>query len=171
MPQMGYVAVTGTKQGNITAGCNTPESMGNKYQEDHPDESTVLQFDHNMLIPRDPQSGQPTGQRVHKPVVYRTRYDKATPLMNQALCTGERLSEVVFKWYRTTMDGKQEHYFTHTLTDATIVDITTETVLATDESLDFRDHEVVYSLVYRKIVWKHDGANTEGEDDWRKPVT
>ncbi|OAD20124.1 Hcp1 family type VI secretion system effector [Candidatus Thiomargarita nelsonii] len=68
------------------------------------------------------------------------------------------------------MEGKQEHYFTHTLTDATIVDITAETVLATDESLDYRDHEVVFSLVYLKIKWEHVVAGTSGEDTWRKPA-
>ncbi|KHD09677.1 Major exported protein [Candidatus Thiomargarita nelsonii] len=171
MPQVAYVTTNGVTQGLMTAGCNTPESMGNKYQQDHTDESTVLEFDHELIIPRDPQTGQPTGQRVHRPVVYRTRYDKATPLMNQALCTGERLPEVIIKWYRTTMEGTQEHYYTHTLTDATIIGIKAETALATDESLDYRDHEVVYSLVYRKIKWEHVVAGTSGEDDWRKPVT
>ncbi|TGO02231.1 hypothetical protein PN36_28310 [Candidatus Thiomargarita nelsonii] len=154
MPQVAYVTVNGVRQGLITAGCNT---------QDHTDESTVLQFEHQMIIPRDPQTGQPTGQRVHKPLVYRTRYDKTTPLMNKALCTGERLSEVVIKWYRTIMEGTQEYYFTHTLTDAIIVDIKAETTLATDNSLDYRDHEVVYSLVYRKIKWEHVVAGTSGD--------
>jgi len=169
MPQVAYMTVKGKKQGLMTAGCNTAESMGNKYQQDHTDESTVIQFDHQMIIPRDPQTGQPTGQRVHKPVIVKTRYDKGTPLMNQALCTGEILEEVTIKWYRTTLEGTQEHYFTHTFTDATIVEINAETALATDESLDYRDHEVVYSMVYRKIEWEHVVAGTSGSDDWRAP--
>ncbi|WP_252724590.1 type VI secretion system tube protein Hcp, partial [Acinetobacter baumannii] len=38
-------------------------------------------FNHEVIIPRDPQSGQPTGQRVHKPVVITKVFDKASPLL------------------------------------------------------------------------------------------
>jgi type VI secretion system secreted protein Hcp len=170
MPQVAYMTVTGEKQGQITAGANTPESVGNKYQEEHTDESTVLECNHPIMIPRDPQTGQPTGQRVHLPFTVRTRFDKAAPLMDQAICTGERL-QVEIKWWRTTMQGTQEHYYTHKLTDATLVDVKTEVVLCTDTSQDYRDHEKVYSMVYRKIEWKHEVAATEGSDDWRKLAT
>ncbi|KEA24206.1 hypothetical protein BH79_29030 [Pseudomonas aeruginosa C0324C] len=47
-----------------------------------------------MIIPRDPQSGQPTGQRVHKPVVITKVFDKASPLLLAALTSGERLTKV-----------------------------------------------------------------------------
>jgi type VI secretion system secreted protein Hcp len=171
MPQVAYITITGSKQGLITAGCNTPESVGNKYQQDHTDESTVIQFNHELMIPRDPQTGQPTGQRVHKPLCFKKRYDKASPLLFQALCSGERLTEVEVKWYRTTMDGTQEHYFTHTLTDALLINIEGDMTLATDVSLDYRDHEETLCMTYRKIVWKHVVAGTEGSDDWRAPKT
>ncbi|WP_194792073.1 type VI secretion system tube protein TssD [Pseudomonas sp. UFMG81] len=63
-----YMAVTGEKQGLITAGAFTADSVGNTYQEGHEDQVMVQGFEHEVIIPRDPQSGQPTGQRVHKPV-------------------------------------------------------------------------------------------------------
>jgi type VI secretion system secreted protein Hcp len=170
MPTVAYMTVNGQTQGLMTAGCNTPESMGNKYQEDHTDESTVLESNHQIMIPRDPQTGQPSGQRVHGPFAVRTRFDKAAPLMAQAICAGEIL-QVEIKWWRTTMEGTQEHYYTHKLTDATLVDVKTEVVLCTDTSLGFRDHEVVYSMVYRKIEWEHMVAGTSGSDDWRAPAT
>ncbi len=64
-----YMCITGTKQGLITAGAFTEDSVGNTYQEGHEDQVMVQGFNHEVIIPRDPQSGQPTGQRVHKPVV------------------------------------------------------------------------------------------------------
>ncbi|WP_254658935.1 type VI secretion system tube protein TssD, partial [Pseudomonas aeruginosa] len=64
-----YMSITGTKQGLITAGAFTEDSVGNTYQEGHEDQVMVQGFNHEVIIPRDPQSGQPTGQRVHKPVV------------------------------------------------------------------------------------------------------
>ncbi|MDP5566664.1 type VI secretion system tube protein TssD, partial [Pseudomonas aeruginosa] len=51
------------------AGAFTEDSVGNTYQEGHEDQVMVQGFNHEVIIPRDPQSGQPTGQRVHKPVV------------------------------------------------------------------------------------------------------
>lgn len=61
-----YMSITGTKQGLITAGAFTADSVGNTYQEGHEDQVVVQGFSHEVIIPRDPQSGQPTGQRVHK---------------------------------------------------------------------------------------------------------
>ncbi len=72
------VSITGTKQGLITAGAFTEDSVGNTYQEGHEDQVMVQGFNHEVIIPRDPQSGQPTGQRVHKPVVITKVFDKAS---------------------------------------------------------------------------------------------
>ncbi len=73
------MSITGTKQGLITAGAFTEDSVGNTYQEGHEDQVMVQGFNHEVIIPRDPQSGQPTGQRVHKPVVITKVFDKASP--------------------------------------------------------------------------------------------
>jgi type VI secretion system secreted protein Hcp len=159
--------VEGATQGPISSGANTSDSMGNKYQSDHADEITVIAYDHDVFIPRDPQSGQPVGRRVHGPVTIRKRFDKASPMLYQALCTGERLPTVEIHWFRTTMEGTQEHYFTHILEDALIVDIKGNMVLTTDVSQDYRDHEEEVLMTYRKITWKHEVAGTEGSDDWR----
>ncbi|WP_434083452.1 type VI secretion system tube protein TssD, partial [Escherichia coli] len=52
------------------------------------------------------------GQRVHKPVVITKVFDKASPLLLAALTSGERLTKVEIKWYRTSAAGTQEHYYT-----------------------------------------------------------
>ncbi len=120
-----YMSITGTKQGLITAGAFTEDSVGNTYQEGHEDQVMVQGFNHEVIIPRDPQSGQPTGQRVHKPVVITKVFDKASPLLLAALTSGERLTKVEIQWYRTSAAGTQEHYYTTVLEDAIIVDIRT----------------------------------------------
>ncbi|PMY41848.1 Hcp family type VI secretion system effector, partial [Pseudomonas sp. FW305-53] len=99
------------------------DSVGNTYQEGHEDQVMVQAFSHDVIIPRDPQSGQPTGQRVHKPVVITKVYDKSSPLLQAALTSGERMSEIVIQWYRTSAQGTQEHYYTTKLEDAIIVAI------------------------------------------------
>ncbi|WP_343229281.1 type VI secretion system tube protein TssD [Pseudomonas aeruginosa] len=49
-----YMSITGTKQGLITAGAFTEDSVGNTYQEGHEDQVMVQGFNHEVIIPRDP---------------------------------------------------------------------------------------------------------------------
>jgi len=170
MPGSIYMSVEGSKQGNITAGANSADSMGNKFQSDHTDESTVFAFDHNITVPRDPRNGQPVGQRVHQALQITKPLDAASPLLANSVCTGEVLPKCEFKFWRTNVQGQQEHYYTITLTDAIIVDITAHTPLLTDQSLDYREHEETISYSYRKIELNHVIAGKTGEDDWRAPA-
>ena len=171
MPYQAYMSIKGYTNTDMTVGVNTPESMGNKYQQDHTDEITIIGFEHNITIPRDPTSGMPVGPRVHKPLVITKRYDKSSPLLYDALCRGEKLETAEIKWYRTTMEGTMEHYFTHRLEDALIVDIQAIMELTTNTSLDYRDHEEKISMTYRKIEWEHMVSQSMASDDWREPKT
>jgi type VI secretion system secreted protein Hcp len=165
-----YMSVTGEKQGLITAGAFTADSVGNTYQEGHEDQVMVQAFTHDVIIPRDPQSGQPTGQRVHKPAMITKVYDKASPLLQAALTSGERLTEIVIHWYRTSAQGTQEHYYTTKLEDAIIVAINNKMHNCQDPSnLHFTHLEEVH-FTYRKITWTHEVSGTSGSDDWRLPV-
>ena len=166
-----YMSVTGAKQGLITAGAFTPDSVGNTYQEGHEDQVMVQGFSHDVIIPRDPQSGQPTGQRVHKPVCITKVFDKSSPLLLAALTSGERMTEVVIEWYRTSADGNQEYYYTTTLEDAVIVNIKSYMHNCQDpDNLHFTHLEDVH-FSYRKITWTHETSGTSGSDDCRAPVS
>ncbi len=80
------------------------------------------------------------------------------------------LPTVEVSWYRTSEEGKQEHFFTTTLEDATIVSINTVLPHALDKDNENYTQLIEVSLAYRKITWAHDVANTEGSDDWRNPI-
>lgn len=123
MPTPCYISITGQTEGNITAGAFTADSVGNIYVQGHEDEMLVQEFLHNVTVPTDPQSGQPSGQRAHKPFIFTVALNKAVPLLYNALASGEMLPKVELHWWRTSVEGKQEHYFTTRLTDATIVDM------------------------------------------------
>ncbi len=43
-----YMSITGTKQGLITAGAFTEDSVGNTYQEGHEDQVMVQGFNHEV---------------------------------------------------------------------------------------------------------------------------
>ena len=169
MPTPAYLSLKGTKQGLITAGPFTEKSVGNIYQEGHEDQILVQAFEHQVIIPRDPQSGQPTGQRVHKPLMITKVFDKSSPLIFNALTSGESLEKCRLEWFRTSTHGTQEHYFTIELEDAIIVDVTSRMPNCQDpENAHFTHTEDVF-FTYRKITWIHEQCGTMGSDNWRTP--
>jgi len=170
MPTPAYLSIAGSTQGNITEGAFTEDSVGNIYQEGHENEILVEAFSHTVTVPTDPQSGQPTGQRVHQPLTITKVFDKSSPMLYKALTTGERLPTCELKWYRTSKTGTQEHYFTIKLEDAIITNITGRMPNCQDPNqAHFTQLEDV-SFSYRKIAWTHEIASTSGEDDWRAPA-
>ena len=166
-----YMSVTGEKQQLITKSAFTADSIGNSYQEGHEDEVMVQAFSHQVTVPRDSQSGQPTGQRIHKAVVITKVFDKASPLLLNALTSGERMTLIEIKWYRTSAQGSQEHYYTTKLEDAIIVDIKDYMHNCQDPVNAHFTHLQDVHFTYRKITWEHIVCGTSGSDDWRSPIT
>jgi type VI secretion system secreted protein Hcp len=159
--------VIGERQGLITAGTFTNPSVGNIYQEGHEDEALIQAFEHKINLPRDPQSGQPTGQRMHQPFRVTKVMDKSSPLLFRSLTSGERLPEVTVQFYRTSAQGTQEHYFTIKLEDAIIVDITASMPHCQDPAQQHLTHMEDVFFTYRKITKTHEVASTSESDDWR----
>ncbi|HUT71275.1 MAG TPA: Hcp family type VI secretion system effector [Desulfatiglandales bacterium] len=170
MPTPAFLSIEGATQGNITEGAFTQESVGNVYQEGHENEILVEAFSHTVTVPTDPQSGQPTGQRVHKPLTITKVFDKSSPMLYKALSSGERLPKCEIKWWRTSSQGVQEHYFTTKLEDAIITTISARMPNCQDPSQAHFTHLEDVSFSYRKITWTHEIGSTTGEDDWRAPV-
>jgi type VI secretion system secreted protein Hcp len=170
MPTPAYLSIEGETQGNMTENAFTEDSVGNVYQEGHENEILVQAFNHEVTVPTDVQSGQPTGQRVHRPMKITKVFDKSSPLLYVALTTGEKLTKCILKWYRTSPAGQQEHYFTIELEDAIITDITSYMPNCQDEKNKQFTHLEDIAFSYRKITWTHEVAGTSGSDDWRTPV-
>jgi type VI secretion system secreted protein Hcp len=166
MPSPAYLTIVGVQQGNITEGALTADSVGTFSQDSHANEILIQAFEHQVFKPTDPQTRQPTGPRVHNAVKITKIYDKASPLLFNALCTGEQLPKVEIKWFRTTPEGQQEHYFTHTLEQATIVDIESYMPNCLDPSQASFTHMEKVQFAYKKITWTHEVAGTSGGDDW-----
>jgi len=171
MPTPCYISIHGSTQGNITQGAFTADSVGNIYVEGHEDEILVQAVNHGVGVPTDPQSGQPTGQRVHSPLTVTCALNKATPLIFNTVVTGEKLLTVVLKWYRTSVDGKQEHFFTYELEDAIATDLSVNMPHSQNESSSNYTQFVDITFSYRKITLDHIQAGTSGSDDWRKPIS
>ena len=169
MPTPAFISIKGSNQGKITAGAFTEDSVGNVYVEGHEDEIMAQAISHIVTVPTDPQSGQPAGQRVHKAFKFTCSLNKAVPLMYNALASGEMLPKVEVTWFRTSIDGRQEKFFSTVLEDAVIVDMNLVMPNAQDPSNAPYTQLLEVSLSYRKINWDHTISGTSGSDDWRRP--
>ncbi|MCP3940164.1 MAG: Hcp family type VI secretion system effector [Desulfobacteraceae bacterium] len=161
MPMPAHLEISGEKQGKID-GCCDMEGRENSI--------LVYSMDHDIHIPRDPQSGLPSGKRIHGALSIVKEFDKSSPKLYQSLVTGERLSNVTLKWYRITPEGTEEHYFSHVLETAIIVEIKPYMPVAfLNENEPYRHMEKV-SFTYEKIAWTWEVDGIESEDSWKVPV-
>ncbi len=142
-----HISLEGQTQGVIEGSCTAAGKEGT---------SVVLEYEHDVHIPLD-TTGQPTGVRVHQPLRIVKLIDKATPLLYKALVTGERLTEVMLKWYRIGPNS-EEHYFTTRLEDAIIV-----AIIPSGRPLE---HMEDVSFTYRKIIWTWEPGGITAQDDW-----
>jgi type VI secretion system secreted protein Hcp len=129
----------------------------------------VEAFNHEVHIPRDPQSGLSTGKRVHGALSAVKVYDKSSPKLYQALCTGEHMKNVTIKWYRIDKTGQEEHYFTHVLEDAIIVAIKPYMPNCLDPATESYTHMEEVLFTYQKIRWTWEIDGIEYEDSWLVP--
>jgi type VI secretion system secreted protein Hcp len=160
------MTVEGETQGVITEGALSEDSVGNLYQERHEYSFMEQAFEHKNVIHRHPQSGKPSGTRVHHPITVTKVFDKSSPLLNQALVTGEKLTCTI-EWYRTSSEGVQEHYFTQELEGAAVCAMRAYMPNCQDPANGHFTHLEEVSFSYSTITWTHEIAGTEGGDDWR----
>jgi len=162
MPMPSHLECEGENQGKIEGSCDMKGREG-----------TVLCYEmhHQVHIPRDPNSGLPSGKRVHGPITITKEFDKSSPKLYLALVTGEHMKKVVIKWYRIDKKGTEEHYFTHTLEDAIVVEMKPYVPITfVKENEPFRHMEQV-SFTYDKIIWKWEPDGIESEDSWKAPAS
>ena len=160
MPMPAHMTMTGNQQGEIAGSC---EMKGR--------EGTIIVYgeEHVIEIPRDTHSGLPTGKRIHHPLTVTKEFDKASPMLYQALCSGEQLSPVTLKYYRIDPQGAEQHYFTVELHNAIIVSMEPYFPLTfADDSKPFKHMEKL-SLTYEKIMWTFEDGGISAEDAWTAP--
>lgn len=152
MAHTAYLSIIGRKQGSISQGCNTKDSIGNKAQESHYNEITVLGCDFSLN-----KDGGDALVSITKPI------DKASPLLGNAFSNEEHL-QCTINFYRTNEQGYNEQFYTIELTDALIkiISFNHPNVLTTGDE----DMSEEISLSYRDISWKHKKAGTEGYQIW-----
>jgi len=160
MPMPAHLTLEGENQGAIEGSCDMEGREGS---------ILVYAMNHDVHIPRDPQSGLASGKRIHGALAIVKEQDKATPKLYQALCTGEHLKNVTLKWYRIESTGSEEHYMTHTLENAIIVEMKPYMPMAFVVQNEPYRHMEEVSFTYEKIKWTWEPDGIEAEDSWKVP--
>jgi type VI secretion system secreted protein Hcp len=152
-----YVTIKGKTQGTFK-GEGTKGNAGR---------IPVMSYEYEVDSPRDPGSGQATGKRQHKPVVFLKEIDAASPQIFTALVDNEVLTEVVFEFLKFSPSGMETVEFKVTLTNAGVA-LFRQTVRIGQQGgpvVDSRPLEEV-SLTFQKIELDYLLGNTEASDDW-----
>lgn len=161
-----YLTLKGQKQGSIN-GSNT--------QKGHENTIIVHAFSHEVLSPRDPASGLPTGKRMHKPFVITKDVDKSSPALWNALVNNENITAWTLQCWMPIVTptpgvGTEKQVYTISLVNANIAGISEVMPDNQDPSkLNLSIREQV-TFTYQKITWTWTDGSITASDDWESPV-
>ncbi|OTA18916.1 hypothetical protein Xbed_02902 [Xenorhabdus beddingii] len=158
MANMIYLTLKGDKQGLISQGCSSVESIGNKYQAGHENEIFILQLHHSIHREQNVN---------HSPIVFVKPQDKSSPLLLMAISNNETLN-LNFDFYRTAQLGAQEKCYSIECRGATIIDLSPNYPHSLTHA-EAQPEEVV-SIKYKDIICRHHMAGTSGYSVWDERV-
>lgn len=160
MPMPCYLTVEGQQQGKID---------GSTKVKGHEGKILVQAVEHLVEIPKSPQTGLPTGKRVHGPMTLTKEIDKSSPKLFQALTSGEQLKTVRFEYMRISPKGTEENYYSVALENAILTNIRSWTPNCLVSENQQIGHMEDISLTYEKITWTYEPDGIEAEDSWLAP--
>jgi type VI secretion system secreted protein Hcp len=136
-------------------------------------ENTILvhAFTSQVISPRDPSSGLPTGKRQHQPILILKEIDKSSVLLWSALVNNENLTAWKLQFYASDAKGIEQLLYTITLTNASIASMREallDNELPANATLPMRE-EITFT--YQKIQWTWANPALTAQDDWQAPTT
>ncbi|MFS8070823.1 MAG: type VI secretion system tube protein TssD [Byssovorax sp.] len=166
MALQAYLNLKGQRQGEI---------KGSVTQKGREGKIAVIAVSHEIISPRDPASGLPTGKRMHKPFVITKELDKSSPLLYNALVNNENISEWQLQYWTpqlkaTSGTGNEVQHYTVKLTNANVASIAFR--MANNKHPDlmkFAEYEEI-AFTYQKVGWTWNDGGISAEDDWESPV-
>lgn len=160
MPMPCYLVLEGQNQGKIE---------GSIQVKGHEGKILVQAVNHTIEIPKSPQTGLPTGKRVHLPMTLTKAIDQASPKLFQALTSGEQMKEVTVEYYFANKMGLEEKYYTVKLSNAIVTNIRSWVPNCLDPNNQQMGHMEDVSFTYEKISWTFVSKGIEAEDSWLAP--
>ena len=157
-----YLTLRGKNQGDID-GPVTDKGLENTI--------FIHSYSNQIVSPRDPASGLPTGTVQHQPIVLLKDVDKTSPLLWTAFTSNEVLIVWQLNFMQTsTPDVAPTQIYTIKLTNASITSIREFMADNDDPTLANRPLQQEITFTYQKIEWIWTDGGVTSEDDWETPV-
>jgi len=161
-----YLRLKGQKQGEI---------KGSVTQKGRENSIMVIAVSHEIVSPRDPASGLPTGKRMHKPFVITKELDKSSPILYNVLVNNENVTTWKLDFYTPQVKaaqgvGTEVNHYTVQLVNANIASINFRMPNNRNpELMKYAEYEEV-AFTYQKIIWTWNEGGITAEDDWESPA-
>lgn len=156
-----YLKLKGQKSGEI---------KGSVTQKGREGKIMIIATTHEIVSPRDPASGLPTGKRMHKPFVITKELDKSTPLLFNVLVNNENVTEWELQYWRPSATGAEQQHYTVKLTNANIASIAQRMPNNKHPDLMKFDTYEEIAFTYQKIEWTWTDGGVTAMDDWESPL-
>jgi type VI secretion system secreted protein Hcp len=124
---------------------------------------------HEIVGPRDPASGRPTGKRVHKPFVITKPVDRASPILYSILCNNENIRTAELFFFTPDKMGVERQHYTVRLENANICSINLRLPNTRHKFGQQLVEREEVGLTYQKIIWTWNEGGITAEDDWETP--
>jgi type VI secretion system secreted protein Hcp len=161
-----YLKLKGQKQGEVKGGVTQKGREGS---------IMVIAVSHEIVSPRDPASGLPTGKRMHKPFVITKEIDKASPVLYNILVNNENVPEWKLEYWKPQLSaaggaGAEVKYYSVQLVNANIASM--RHVMPNNKNPELMRYETYEEIAftYQKIIWTWLDGGITAEDDWEAPV-
>lgn len=126
----------------------------------------VLEFQHEVRIPTDADTGALTGTRKHESIRLVKAFDASSPYLYKAVCAGQTFKEVLIKWYQISAAGEETEYFYHKLEGVKVTSVRPIVYNVKDPTKEKYAHLEEIQLRYEKITWTYAEGNLEASDSW-----
>ena len=166
MPIPAHMTIEFADQGEVSEGALDEESAGTASNEAMVDTIQIQSFEQNIHLPTVPATGTASAPRVHKGIKITKLFDKTSPMLYNALCSGEQIAALNIEWFRIDGEGNAEHYFTHNYENAVITKIEAYMPDCQDPKNDPYTHMEDITINYKKITVTHEVSGAEGADEW-----
>jgi type VI secretion system secreted protein Hcp len=152
------------------AGARTGAVQGSVTQKGREGKIAVNAVSHEILSPRDPATGLPSGKRQHQALTITKELDRATVPLRSILVNNDDCKEWELQFWRPSPTGAETQYFTIRLTHASIASIDMQMPNNTRPELMKLETFEDVTFVYQKIEWSWTDGGLLAADDWMAPI-
>jgi type VI secretion system secreted protein Hcp len=130
------------------------------------DSIEVLEFNHEVRIPTDPDTGTLTGTRKHEAFRIVKAFDQSSALLYKAVCEGLTYETLRLEWYKIDDEGAEIMYFKHELEQVKVCSVKPIMYNVKAKEYERYVHMEEVSFRYGKIKWEYPDGGYEHTDSW-----